>query len=77
MKFSKEYLLPRIKRRNDTELEKFIVNEINKELENLKNTDRHYDLVQMQHFLESAFDDRDKREELLRKLKHNGKEVEI
>ena len=69
MKFSKENLLPRIKRRSDDELEKFIVHEINKELEKLENTSEHYDLIQMQYFLESAFDSRDRREELLKKLK--------
>ncbi|MEF3691813.1 MAG: hypothetical protein V3574_02010 [Candidatus Moraniibacteriota bacterium] len=74
MKFSKENLLPRIRRRNDSELENFIVNEINKELED---TQEHYDLIQMQYFFESVFDDRERREELLRKLKLNGKEVEI
>lgn len=68
MKFSKENLLPRIRRRNDHELEKFIVDEINKELENLKNTDEHYDLIQMQYFLENVFDSKDRRNEILKKL---------
>lgn len=74
MKFSKENLLPRIKRRNDAELEKFIVNEINKELEN---TEEHYDPIQMQYFLESAFDSKGRREEILKKIKDIGKEVDI
>jgi len=69
MKFSKENLLPRIKRRDDAKLEEFIVDEVNKEIEKLENTAEHYDLIQMQYFLESAFDSRDRKEELLKKLK--------
>lgn len=68
MKFSKENLLPRIRRRKDDELEKFLVSELNKELEKLKNTDEHYDLIQMQYFLESVFDSKDRRNEILKKL---------
>jgi hypothetical protein len=68
MKFSKENLLPRIRRRNDNELEKFIVNEIDKELEKLKGTDEYYDLIQMQYFLESVFDSKDGRNEILKKF---------
>lgn len=68
MKFSKENLLPRIRRRKNDELEKFLISEINKELEKLKNTDEHYDLIQMQYFLESVFDSKDRRNEILKKL---------
>lgn len=68
MRFSKENLLPRIRRRKDGELEKFLVSEINKELEKPKNTDEHYDLIQMQYFLESVFDSKDRRNEILKKL---------
>lgn len=68
MRFSKENLLPRIRRRKDDELEKFLVSEINKELEKLKNTDEDYDLIQMQYFLESVFDSKDRRNEILKKL---------
>jgi len=52
-------LLPRFRRLQNPELEKFIISNINKELTEIKN-DEHYDLIQMQYFLESAFYDKDK-----------------
>jgi hypothetical protein len=64
MRFSSELLLPRIKRRGDKKLENFIVRNINNELKN----DVGCDLIQMQYFLESVFDDRGGRQELLKKL---------
>lgn len=60
MKFTIKMLLPRIIRQKNKELEKFIVQHINKELEEIKNVDCHYDLVQMQYFLESTFNDKEK-----------------
>lgn len=54
MKFTKNILLPRFRRPENPELGKFIVSNINKELAKIKNGE-HYDLVQMQYFLESAF----------------------
>ncbi len=68
MRFSKDELLPRIHRRKDKELEEFIVSEINKELKKLENTNEHYDLIQMQYFLESVFDSKDRREKLLKDI---------
>lgn len=69
MKMTKKLLLPRIKRKNDEKLEKFIIANINKELKNPKNKDEHFDLMQIQYFFESAFYDRSKIRQLLNKLK--------
>lgn len=55
MKFTQKMLLPRITSQQNQELEEFIVQHINKELAEIKNKDCHYDLVQMQYFLESVF----------------------
>lgn len=60
MKFTKNMLLPKFRRQQNPELEKFIVREINKEFSKIKNEDDNYDLIQMQYFLESAFYDKDK-----------------
>jgi len=68
MKFSKKHLLPRIKRRKNVELENFIANKINEELEKIEGNNEDYDLVQMQYFLESVFDSKDRRSEILKKL---------
>lgn len=66
MKITRELLLPRIRRRNDEKLEKFVVANINKEL---KDDDGHYDLVQMQYFFESVFYDRPKVKQFLEKIR--------
>lgn len=68
MKFSNKHLLPRIKRRRDKELENFIVGKINEELEDLEGSNEDYDLIQVQYFLESVFDNKDERDEFLKKL---------
>ncbi|EKD58367.1 MAG: hypothetical protein ACD_56C00146G0026 [uncultured bacterium] len=47
-------LLPRFRRLQNPELEKFIIRNINEEIVKIKN-DEHCDLIQMQYFLESAF----------------------
>jgi len=62
--FTKELLLPRIKRRSDSELENFIVCNINNELKDNEDCDP----IQMQYFLESVFNNRSMRLEILRKL---------
>lgn len=64
MVFTKELLLPRIKRRGDSGLESFIVRNINKELKDNDDCDP----IQMQYFLESVFNDRNRRLEILKKL---------
>ena len=69
MRITRELLLPRIKRKNDEKLEKFIVANINKELKNPKNRNEHFDFVQMQYFFESAFYDKPKIRQLLNKIK--------
>ena len=51
-------LLPRFRRQHNSGLEKFIVNNINKELAKIKDKDYHYDLIQIQYFLESVFQSR-------------------
>lgn len=66
MRITRELLLPRIRRRNDEKLERFIVANINKEL---KNDDGHCDIMQMQYFFESAFYDRPKIRQLLEKIR--------
>lgn len=66
MIITRELLLPRIRRRNDEKLERFIVANINKEL---KNDDGHCDLIQMQYFLEGAFYDRPKVRQFLEKIR--------
>ena len=48
-------LLPRIVRQQNPKLERFIIININIELDKIKNKDYHYDLVQMQYFFESVF----------------------
>ena len=66
MRFTKKLLLPRIQRRKDAKLEKFVVQNINKELKSAKNG---YNLVQMQYFFESVFYYRDRRMALLSQIK--------
>lgn len=66
MRITKKLLLPRIKRKRDAKLEKFVVQNINKELKNAKND---YDLVQMQYFLESVYYDQNIRKALLSQIK--------
>lgn len=51
-------LLPRITRQQNSKLEDFIIREINKELAKIKNKACNYDLIQMQYFFESAFQDK-------------------
>lgn len=65
MKLTSDLLLPRIKRRNDAELEQFIITSVNTELEKAEENGEHCDLIQMQYFFESVFDDK----EILAKLK--------
>lgn len=57
MRMTRKLLLPRIKRHKNLKLEKFIVDNINKELKNPENKDEHFDFIQMQYFFESAFFD--------------------
>jgi hypothetical protein len=66
VRITRKLLLPRIKRKNDEKLEKFVVANINKEL---KNDDGHCDVIQMQYFFESAFYDRPKNRQLLEKIR--------
>lgn len=51
-------LLPRIKRRNDQKLERFVILNINKEIELAEKCGECCDMVKLQYFFESAFDDR-------------------
>lgn len=69
---NKNLLLPRIKRRHNPKLEKFIISNINKEA---KNQSGHCDFIQMQYFLESVFESRKRRKKILKKIaryKNNG-----
>lgn len=69
---NKNLLLPRIKRKHNPKLEKFIISSINQEIENQSG---HYDFIQMQYFLESVFEGRKRRKKMLKKiaiLKNNG-----
>jgi hypothetical protein len=57
MRFTKKLLLPRIQKQKNNKLEKFIVSNVNKEINNPENKDEHFDFIQMQYFFESAFFD--------------------
>lgn len=69
MKFIRKLLLPRIQRKEDTKLEKFVVQNINKELKNAKSD---YNLVQMQYFFESVYFDQNRRKALLSQIKKDA-----
>jgi len=64
--FNKKDLLPRIKRRKNQGLEDYIVRSINEEVKNAEEEDT-LDFIQMQYFFESAFDDTNRRQEILDK----------
>lgn len=68
MKFAKKLLLPRIKRENNPKLESFVVSQINKELESIKESDEFYDLVQMQYFFLEMYQSKGRREELIKAI---------
>lgn len=68
MRFSKKLLLPRIKRENNPKLESFVVSQINKELKKIQENDEFYDLVQMQYFFLEMYQNRGRREDLLKRL---------
>lgn len=65
MIFTRKLLLPRIQRKKDAKLEKFVVQNINKELKSAKSD---YNLIQMQYFFEGAYYDRGKRKALISQI---------
>ncbi|HOW60651.1 MAG TPA: hypothetical protein P5548_00960 [Candidatus Moranbacteria bacterium] len=70
MRFTKKLLLPRIQRRENAKLEKFVVKSINKEL---KSVNLDYNLVQMQYFFESVFLNKSERKKFLKKITESKK----
>ena len=69
--FNKKDLLPRIKRRKNQVLEDYIVRSINEEVKNAEEEDT-LDFIQMQYFFESAFDDTNRRQEILDKVNQSN-----
>jgi len=69
--FNKKDLLPRIKRRKNQGLEDYIVRSINEEVKNAEEEDT-LDFIQMQYFFESAFDDTNRRQEILDKVNQSN-----
>lgn len=68
MRFSRKVLLPIIKRENNTQLEKFVVSQVNKKLKHIKKSGEFYDLVQMQYFFYEMYKNRGRRQELIKRL---------
>lgn len=66
MRMTRKILLPRIQRRKDAKLAKFVVHNINNELKSAK---KDYNLVQMQYFFESVYDSRENRKACLSQIK--------